>query len=131
MRIFIWLAVICIVAIAIACVYPWVIIESVGITVTGFDESTTNYGKRGYAHVMFTGLYLLFLFIPRLWAKRTNIFLGAINLAWAVSHFLVFRCEAGECPEKQPALWIVLISSIILLIATFFPGLKQKTDSNK
>jgi hypothetical protein len=108
-----------------ACFSPWVIIESKNIVVSGMDASGTNFGKPGYLHLFLTALFLLFHFIPRLWAKRANLPVVAVNMGWTIRNFFVIAaCRAGECPEKQTGLWLTGIASLLMLLAALFPDIK-------
>jgi hypothetical protein len=58
---------------------------------------------------------------------RSNLFFAAINLAWAVRNFIMIGgCEMGECPQKHTALYIILFSSIVMMIAALFSDLRLK-----
>ena len=106
----------------ISCFYPWVVITTKNIVVTGVDATGTNFGKPGYFNLLFTAFFLLFTFIPRLWAKRANVVLSGFNLAWAVrNYFVVSTCRAGDCPEKHIALYLVVLAAFFMLVASLFP----------
>jgi hypothetical protein len=105
------------IAVIISCFFPWVIIESKNLVVTGVDNAGLNYGKRGYWHFIFCTLYILLFLFRGVEARRINVFVAAINLAWSLSNLLVFKCEFGECPLKQPALYISMTGSLFMLVA--------------
>jgi hypothetical protein len=110
-----------------ACFSPWVIIASRNITVTGVDATGTNFGKPGYLHLLFTFVFLVFHFIPRLWAKRGNLPVVALNLGWAIRNFFVIAaCRMGDCPEKQIGLWLMLIASVLMIVSALFPDMEMK-----
>lgn len=114
----------------IACFIPWMRIEEASITISGVDTTGTRYGKPGYGHFLFSIFILVFTFIPRLWAKRAMLLFAAFNLAWAMKNFGVIpKCEGGICPEKLLGLYLVLISSILLLLTALFP--KEPVLKNK
>ena len=127
MQIIKWLGVVASVLLIIFCFYPWVIIESKNIVVSGVETTGTAFGKPGYAHIFFAVINILLVLINRLWSKRLNIFFSAFNVAWAVRNFFIISiCYGGECPVKQPGLYIVLISSIAMLLAVLFSGASVK-----
>jgi len=114
----------------IACFCPWVFIESKNIIVAGISSEGTSFGKPGYFHFVLAGIYLILLFIPRIWAKRWNILISALNVAWAArNYFLISACSGGECPEKKTALYVVLVSSLLMLIAALLPNFKMKEEN--
>ena len=79
--------------------------------------------------MVLVGLYLVFALIPRLWSVRINIFIAALNFTWSLRNFILLsRCEAGECPERQPALYFFLFFSALVLLGALFndPGNKHK-----
>lgn len=104
------------------CFLPWSVIDSKQLTVTGFAAEGTSFGRPGLFHVLFCSVMIAFFALPRIWAKRTNVFLGAINLAWAIRNYvLVSSCMLGECPEKQPALFGILGCAIVIQAMVLFP----------
>jgi hypothetical protein len=120
-----WIGSLAALALIIACFFPWVFIESKNITVTGIGSMGTNFGKPGYFHFFLAAMYLLFTFIPRVWAKRWNLLIIALNISWAArNYFLISACAGGECPEKKTALYVVLVSSLVMLVAALFPKME-------
>jgi hypothetical protein len=112
-----------------ACWTPWVTIASKGITITGVAAEGTSYGKPGALHLILVCLFIIFSLIPRLWAKRFNLLVTGLNTAWMLRNLLVLSlCRAGECPEKQWGIYLVLISSLLMLTASFFP---EETRTNQ
>jgi hypothetical protein len=106
----------------VLCFFPWSIVTSKNLVISGFAAEGTSFGRPGLFHVFFCSAAVLFFAIPRIWAKRTNVFIGAINLAWAIRNYvLVSSCMLGECPEKQPALYAVLMLAILIQIMVLFP----------
>jgi hypothetical protein len=101
---------------------PWSIVVSEQITISGFDTKGTSFGRPGLFLNFFTIIALIFFVVPFIWAKRTNIFIGAIVFAWSVRNYiLVSTCLMGECPVKQPALYILVGASFIVMIMTLLP----------
>jgi hypothetical protein len=120
-----WVGLLATIALVIACFFPWVFIESKNITVTGIDATGTSFGKPGYFHFILAAFYLVFHFTPRIWAKRINLLVVALNIGWAArNYFLISACAGGECPHKKVGLYVVLISSFVMLIAALLPKIK-------
>jgi len=125
MRYMKWIGVAAAILLIVSCFTPWVIIESKAITISGIDSTGTNFGKPGYFHFFLTALFLVFTLIPRLWAKRTNLFVAALNIGWAIRNFLIIAaCSGGDCPEKQTGIYLMLGASIVMLISSFFPDME-------
>lgn len=124
-----WIGILAAIVLIIACFFPWVFIESKNITVTGIESAGTRFGKPGYFHFFLAAFYLLFTFISKVWAKRWNLLIVALNIAWAARNYLtISACSGGECPEKKAGLYIVLISSLLMLVAALFPKMEVKDD---
>ena len=110
------------------CFMPWTVIESKNIVVTGFASEGTSYGKPGYMNVILSMVSLLLFAIPKIWAKRTNVFVAAINLAWAFRNYLVLSgCMLGECPEKKPGLYLLLLAAAVIQVMALLPKINVET----
>jgi hypothetical protein len=116
-----WLAIASSVILIAACFFPWITIDSKNIVVSGIDATGTSFGKPGYMHLLLGVIAIGLLFVKKILAVRICIFLTAFNAAWAIRNFIVLAvCEGGVCPQKQTALFVVLVSSFALMICNFF-----------
>lgn len=103
----------------------WVFIASKKISVTGLESTGTDFGKPGALHLILCGAFIVFSLIPRIWAKRVNALVAALNMGWAIRNYLLITgCSGGECPEKQLAIYLLMICSLVMLIASWFPDVK-------
>ena len=124
-----WFGLLAVILLVGSCFFPWVIIPSKNIVVSGVGSPGTNFGKPGYAHFVLSFFFIIFHFIPKLWAKRVNLLIVALNIAWAIrNYFIISMCREGECPEKQIGLWLVLLASVLMLIAALFPDVQLKEE---
>ena len=122
-----WIGVASALLLIVTCFMPWVIISSKNIIVSGVDAAGTNFGKPAYFHFITIFFFLLFTFIPRIWAKRSNLFVTALNMGWAIrNYFIITICRGGECPEKQIAVFLIVASSALMLASALFPDIKLK-----
>ena len=116
----------------VSCFLPWTFYPDVNKHFTGFYSEGNNYGKPG---MLFSGLAVLataFFLIPRVWAKRWNLLIGALVLAWAIRSFILFSgCYRGICPTKEIGIWLMVVAAGLLLLMTFFPDTAVKQDANK
>ena len=129
MRYMKWIGLLAVVLLVVSCFLPWVIITSQNIVVSGVDATGTNFGKPGYAHFVLGFFFIVFHFIPKLWAKRINLLIVALNIAWGIRNYLIISmCRSGECPEKQIGLWLVVAASVLMLIAALFPDIHLKDE---
>ncbi|MEQ1676164.1 MAG: hypothetical protein ABL876_05670 [Chitinophagaceae bacterium] len=120
-----WIGLAAAILLTVACFSPWVVIESRHITISGIDATGTNYGKPGYLHLVMVVFFLLFHFIPRVWAKRANLLVVGINTAWAIRNFFIIAvCRGGECPERKMGMYMLLLASLLMLLAALFPDVE-------
>ena len=107
------------------CYLPWITIESKDLVISGMNARGTNFGTPGKVNVIFSVIMVVFFALPKVWAKRTNVFIGALNFSWSVKNYLVLStCLMGECPVKMPALYALVALAGISLIMTFFPKIE-------
>ena len=122
-----WLGLCAGLLLAIGCWMPWVIIESKNLVITGMQTAGTSYGKPGVLHLFFLSFYILFTLIPKIWAKRLNLLVVALNASWMIRNFFIIGiCRGGECPVRQTGLYLVALASILMLFAALFPSFKEK-----
>ena len=108
-----------------ACFFPWIHIASLAITVTGVEPAGTNFGKPGYFHLIMVVIFIACTLVQRVGAKRLNLLVTALNLAWALRNFFVIpACSGGECPVKLIGLWLVLLTSVVMLLSAMIPDIK-------
>lgn len=118
-----------------ACFMPWTYYQSIQQTFTGFNvvpfPTGNYYGKAGIPISVITGLVLLLMFIPRIWAKRTNLFLAGVLVAYTIRTYIIFTSALfdGEV-TKFIGIYLVIILSIVLLVTTLFPNV-QTNRSDK
>lgn len=118
------------IALVIICTLPWVYIPSLQLYLTGINGKASaelNFGSQISSHGFLATAMIICFFVSKIWSKRLNVFLGAINLAWAFKNFLIFSmCRGGECPEKQPALYLLIVFAIIMFVMSLLPKLDVK-----
>jgi hypothetical protein len=123
-----WIGLMAAILLIISCFTSWVVIESRNLVISGVDATGTNFGKPGYFHFILTGLFLIFLLTPKIWAKRSNLLIGAVNIAWAIRNFIIITaCHMGECPEKKSGIYLAVFASAMMLLSSFFPDIKLKS----
>lgn len=106
------------------CFLPWTYITSQQLTITGFHTTGTSFGRPGVLSVFMAVIMLVMFLVPAIWAKRTNMFVAALNLAWSFRNYLlVSSCLMGECPEKKPALYALVALAVVIQIMTLLPRL--------
>lgn len=100
---------------------------------TGFFSENNMYGKPGKVFAFFALIATIFFWIPKIWAKRWNLLVCSLTLAFAVKTFILFAgCYRGICPVKQPGIWVMLASAILMMACALLPDMtvKEKAPRN-
>lgn len=106
------------------CFLPWSFVADINLLITGIDGGA-NLGKPGLFNIILGVVMILFFLIPKIWAKRTNVIIGALNIAWSIRNYiLVSACSGGICPEKRAGIYLLMLLSFLVEIATFLPPVK-------
>jgi hypothetical protein len=117
-----YIGVVIAIGLIIVCYVPWVYIPSIQTVLTGMNTPHTNFGHPGLLNVILSVIAIIFFITPKVWAKRSNIFLVTFNMAWSVRNFvLVTHCELGECPEKRWGIYALMLLSTMLLLMALLP----------
>ena len=129
LRILYWLGVVACVVLIISCFMEWASFdigtEKVGFT--GFYSWKNFYGKPGRFLVGLGIISLVLMLLPKIWAKRTNLFVCALAMGYAIKTYILFSgCYFAYCPEKRAGIYLMLGSTIVMLIASVFPEMKTK-----
>ena len=119
----------------VSCFLPWMYYADPHIateaqrTFTGFSTYQNQYGKPGKLLLLIAIIIFVFMLLPKIWAKRANLFIAALGVGYAVKTYVLFTsCYNAYCPEKKAGIFIMLLSMIILLIAALFPDLALKQE---
>lgn len=134
-RICYYLGILSCIGLIAACFMPWVHVNVINETITGFHApvfpTKTTYGRAGIPLTFFASIILLLMLIPKLWAKRINLFVAALLLAYTIRVFILFTGQTfqGEIDVKA-GIYVVLLSSIIIMIAAIFPYIKVNKSIN-
>jgi hypothetical protein len=133
-----WVGIAACITLIISCFLPWAYYADSNIaneaerTFTGFFSYQYKYGKPGKFLIFFAVVILVFMLLPKVWAKRTNLFLSAFALAYAFKSYVLFTsCYNAYCPEKRIGIFIMLFSTVLMLAACVFPNMKIAGDKNK
>lgn len=117
-----WLA--CVLLI-ISCFMPWAYYADLNTNFTGFFSQHNIYGKPGVFFVFIAVTSAILISLDKIWAKRTHIFLCAINIGYLIKTYILFTsCYNAYCPEKKSGLFLLILSCILLLIVSVFPDVK-------
>jgi hypothetical protein len=127
-----WLGVAGCLALIGACFMPWTYHADLGKTFTGFFSQNNTYGTPGKYISIFAGISAVLFLIPKLWAKRIQLLVSAILMAYTVKSYILYTsCYNAYCPEKRAGIFLIVGLSIALLIVSFFPDIKIKNTDKK
>lgn len=127
-----WVGLLAALAVIAVCYMPWVYVPQVQLEIGGMHASgPQNFGRPGLLNCLLGVIAIILFLLPFIWAKRTNIFIVAFNIAWAVRNYILLsRCYGGECPVKKTGLYLLLAASLLMMVAAFVPdiAIKEKVD---
>ena len=129
-----WIGIAAALLLITSCFLPWTFYPDLNQNFTGFFSANNDYGKPGKVFVSFAVVAIVFYYLPKVWAKRWNLFIGALTGAWALRCFILYSgCYKAICPEKKIGLWLMVLASAIMLVMTFLPdmGVKQSAEPGK
>jgi hypothetical protein len=138
-KILYWIGLGACIALIISCLMPWAYYADASIaneadrTFTGFFSYGNNYGKPGKLLVLISVIAFTFMLLPKIWAKRANLFVCALGVGYAIKSFVLYTsCYNAYCPEKRAGIYLMLISTILMLVASAFPNLTlDRIQANK
>jgi hypothetical protein len=124
-----WIGMAGVLLLVLSCTMNWTYYPDIKQFFTAFNTYNNVYGKPGKFLIGLAGIASLFYLLPKIWAKRWNILVCCIVLAFGIRTFIVFSaCYRGICPHKQIGIWLMLVATIIMMVAALFPDLKLKQD---
>ena len=117
------------IALFASCYMPWAYYPDLQKSFTGFFTEKNIYGRPGVVFTFFAAVSIILIFINKIWAKRILIFIQALNIGYLLKTYVIFTsCYKGYCPEKEYGLYWVIISSVVLLVISFFPDIKLSEE---
>ena len=109
----------------ISCFLPWTYYSDIDKHFTGFFTFQNMYGKPAKAFIFLAVVSLVLIFLNQIWAKRTLLFVSAVNLAYLIKTFVLFTsCYSGVCPQKEYGLYLLILSVVGIVVASVFPDIK-------
>lgn len=124
MKIFRTIGIAAVILLFISAYLPWVYINFGKLHnafLTGMNTGITEYGKPAILGLFFSLLFLITIFIPKVWAKRTGILFAVIVLAWGIRNYFLFTCEMGYCPHRQIGLYLTVLASLAIMASALMP----------
>jgi len=126
------------VLLVISCFLPWTYYADPHITTeaektfTGFFTFHNQYGKPGKLLSLIAVIVFSFMWLPKIWAKRANIFITALGVGYAVKTYILYTsCYNAYCPEKKLGLFVMMLAVVLMLLAAMFPDVKLEELEKK
>lgn len=122
-----WTGIVAALLIIAACFMPWAYFPDLGKDFTGFFSEKNIYGRPGKVLIFFSVIEIVLFAIPKVWAKRANILVSALTIAFAAKSYILYTsCYGGLCPDKRVGIFLMLGATLITLIAALVPDLPIK-----
>src|SRR6266516_2202691 len=120
-----WIGLTACILLIVTCFVPWTYHADINKTFTGFFSEKNMYGKPGKFLIFFGITSAVLILLPKLWAKRTHLFLSALFFGYAMRTFILFTsCYNTYCPEKKYGIWLMISCCFLILIVSVFPDMK-------
>ena len=119
------------IALIATCFIPWVHYNNIDVTFNGYNvkrfATGVYYGRAGIIITVLVSISLLFTLMPSVVAKRINMFLCAILVAYTLRTYVIFTGSLfdGEV-TKLAGIYLIVILSFVLVICSVFPYLKKE-----
>ena len=109
----------------ISCFVPWAYYADIGKNFTGFFSEKNMYGKPGMFIMFFAMSSIVLIYLNKIWAKRLHIILSAVNIGYLIRIYILFTsCYNAYCPEKRVGIYLLILSSVVLMAVSIFPDMK-------
>ena len=127
-----WIGIAAALLLVAACFLPWAYFPDLGKSFTGFFSEQNRYGRPGKVFIFLSSVMILLFLVPRVWAKRSNIFVTAVTLTWGIKSYILYTsCYRGICPEKRAGIFLVLAATVIVLAAALLADLPIRQDERR
>lgn len=124
-----WIGIAAALLVIAASFMPWAYFPVLQKEFTGFFSEQNRYGRPGKVLLAFSVVEIVFFLVPKVWAKRANLFVAAVGLAWSFKCFYLYSaCYRGECPERRIGLFLVVGGSLVALVAALLPDVPVKEE---
>ncbi|TAE14939.1 MAG: hypothetical protein EAZ47_05950 [Bacteroidetes bacterium] len=113
-----------------SCFMPWITVpvkENL-VTLSGVNgrvHEDLTLGKPIIFYMVFGLLSAALFCTPKIWAKRTNIFIAAILLSLTIFYHLSFTfCRQAVCPNLLLGVWLQIPLGLLILTMSLLPKLR-------
>lgn len=126
-----YLSIIATLAIIATCFIPWVHYNNIDVTFNGYNvkrfATGVYYGRAGIIITIFAAISFLLTLTQSLVAKRINMFLCALLVAYTLRTYVIFTGSLfdGEV-TKLAGIYLIVLLSFVMVICSVFPYLKKE-----
>lgn len=107
----------------------WIYIGSLNAHFSGLHAEGVKAGQPILINYFLMCIMVVLFLIPKVWAKRLNMFISGINGAWCLRNFIVLAtCSMGECPQREMGIYVYFIAGILAFLMALLP--KMQVDAN-
>lgn len=107
-----------------SCFMPWAYYPDIQKVFTGFFSQNNHYGRPGVFLVPVATISIIFFLIPKVWAKRWNLLIAALLVAYAVKSYILFSSGYNVFePTVLYGLVVMLASAVLVMIMALLPDL--------
>jgi hypothetical protein len=103
--------------------FPWsaVDVDSRHLVFSGVNGAGSNYGEPGRLCIILGVIGIAVFLVKNKWVSRINLFIVGFLLAWTFRNLLLYsRCEMGDCPHPQPALYLSFAGALVAFVCVLF-----------
>ncbi len=127
-----WSASVACILLIVSCFLPWTYHADINKTFTGFFSEQNIYGRPGKFLTLSAVVSVVMIWLPKIWAKRFQLFFAALMMGYAVKTYILFTsCYNAYCPDKKFGIYLMMACCIIILVAAIFPDLKLRPANDK
>jgi hypothetical protein len=125
-----YIAILSCIALIVTCFIPWVHYNSIDTTFNGYNvkpfPTGVNYGRAGKIITILVSISFLLTLIPYVAAKRTNMFVSALLVAYTIRTYVLFTGSLFEGEVvKLAGIYLIVALSFVILFCSIFPSLKE------
>ncbi|MEP6675959.1 MAG: hypothetical protein ABJA78_12425 [Ferruginibacter sp.] len=133
-----WTGIAACILLIVSCFLPWthyandpVIRDEAQRTFTGFYSYDNYYGRPGKFLSAIAIISMLMKLLPKVWAKRTDLFVTGIGIAYTARTVVEYTGSyTGIHPEIKIGLILMLVSVITIFIAALSPDINLIEKKN-
>lgn len=106
------------------CFMPWIYVEQLNLTLNGLNgkiSDSLTFGRQFIPHTFFCCVLIILFLVPKVWAKRVNLFFGFLNLSWAIKNYIIFSMCRPNCPQVKAGLYLLVAIALVIQVCVFLP----------